>query len=388
VTTENLMPLARIITHAPESARSLADYLIRCGYSVEFAPPEETHESAAEIEITVDTCAREQARERAAQLAAQLGTDVVLAAGVMPAKAASIVERPAASGKNAETLARMRESILAGSRTAKESLGAWNRHLSNRVREIAAKSSVVVARWFRAFAQSGRQLWVQTRLAVGRGVATGRAKIRDARREAVARAQARIERQARTRELAQAQTQQPASAEPAPFSGPSVEHQEEAEVASVAAHPAQPLRRPPPPRSSLVAYTRNRDWKMAFFGATAASLLIMVVSFEFMSAMPPVHDPEQPQTLPLGAATVRPSAPALMAPAVPVEPAVAPPKAALIEKAKPVLKVEPVTTIASQAEPDDEEYVEEEVVIRHYEAGDPIKARIGEDGVKRISDQD
>lgn len=392
------MPVARIVTSAPESVAALAEYLTRRGYTVEIFGPDEIYESAAELEITVDTCAREQAQERAAQLANQIGADVVLAPGVLPAKTLSIAEQPAVLPKTVEETPPSRESILAKSQAVTTTLGAWTRraqaataattrHFRNLVHEQSRKGSVLAAKWLKISAQSARQLWVRARLNAGKAVSAGRTRIHEARVQAVARAHARVEMQARRRELARAQALSQAqltSAEAAP-SAAQIDDREE-EVATIKT-PNVVAHRPAPARSSLVAYTRNRDWKMAFIGATAASLLIMVVSFEFVSALPPEHDVEQTQTLPLGAVTVQPDPPALIDPATSPEPLVAP-AASLAEKARSVLKVEPVTTVASQAEPGEEEYADEEVVIRHYPAGDSIKARIGADGVKRISDQD
>lgn len=395
------MPLARIVTRVPESAASLADYLTRRGFTVEIAGPDEVYESSAELEITLETCAREQAEERAAQLASRLGADVVVAPGAIPARSSGVAEQAAEFHETVEGPPPVREPILARLPVVKETLGEWSRkglaaagatahNFRTLLNDRSRKGSVLAKQWLKTCAQSARQLWVLAQLSAGKAVTAGRARIHEARVEAVARAHARLEMQARRRELArtqalsQPQAPQLTSAETAPSAAPINDHEEEATPIEMP-RPVAPLRRPPPPRSSLVAYTRNRDWKMAFIGATAAALLIMVVSFEFMSALPPEHDVEQTQTLPIGAVTVQPSPPALINPATPPKPTLASP-ATLAEKAKPMVKVEPVTTMASQSEPGEEEYLDEEVVIRHYPAGDRVKARIGADGVKRISD--
>jgi hypothetical protein len=136
-----------------------------------------------------------------------------------------------------------------------------------------------------------------------------------------------------------------------------------------------------PHRSGLAAYTRNRDWRMAFAGAAAASALIIMISIGFMHRAPAKLDVQQ--RLPFGAATAVPNTPSLM-----VAPVVLPSPPVQIQVAtkKPKAKPAPVTAEMSRPEPQEEEYLGEEVVVRHFPPANAVKARTGQDGIKRISD--
>jgi hypothetical protein len=289
---------------------------------------------------------------------------------------------------------------------------------------LSVKGSILAARSLRTAGQWAQQFSRLAREYVGKAATTGqatirqgRARIREARLQAEERSRVRAAEQARRQEtlrheiLAQEEVEERQRAQQAADQTARLREQAEQarqqallnqqqvevhvaeklggqdqddEVESgITSAPSAPLRRPPPPRSSLVAYTRNRDWKMAFMGAAAASILIMGVSFGFMNTPLPNHDMEQ--KLPLGATAVQPSPPALIVPALDPKPEVVQPEVTA-EAAKPVVNVEPITTMASHAEPVDDEYLDDEVVIRHFPSESALKGRIGEDGVKRISD--
>ena len=137
-----------------------------------------------------------------------------------------------------------------------------------------------------------------------------------------------------------------------------------------------------PHRSGLGAYTRNRDWRMAFAGAAAASVLIIMVSVGFMHRAPAKLDVQH--RLPFGAATTLPNTPSLL-----VTPAALPSPPVQIQVATKKPKAKPATVTAEMSrppEPPEDEYLGEEVVVRHYPPANAVKARTGQDGIKRISD--
>ena len=136
-----------------------------------------------------------------------------------------------------------------------------------------------------------------------------------------------------------------------------------------------------PHRSGLAAYTRNRDWRMAFAGAAAASALIIMISIGFMHRAPARLDVQQ--RLPFGAATSVPNTPSLMVAPVALP---SPPAQIQVATKKPKAKPAPVAAEMSRPEPQEEEYLGEEVVVRHFPPANAVKARTGQDGIKRISD--
>jgi chemotaxis protein histidine kinase CheA len=158
-----------------------------------------------------------------------------------------------------------------------------------------------------------------------------------------------------------------------------------------AAHDAAPslpprsVRYAPQPRTSLLAYTRNRsrDLKMAFLGAAAASALILFASFGFMHRTPPGRDMQQ--KLPFGAATVGPSTPSLILPTAKPAPAPAQVRVVAKQKKQPApLSRHPANYRPARTQ---QEALEDEVVVRHFPtAGHAAKARPDNDGVRRISD--
>jgi hypothetical protein len=163
-------------------------------------------------------------------------------------------------------------------------------------------------------------------------------------------------------------------------------------VASASIATTSLLNRRPPRRSSAIAYSgnRNRDWKMAFIGAGAASALILIVSFGVTQRTPSTRPVQQ--KLPFGAATAAPNPPSLIIPAPQLTPTPAQPKIVVTRKSKAAASGPRPSTAsrtpqrAAPRRSEDDEYLADEVVVRHFPTRQAAKTRTDQNGVKRISD--
>jgi hypothetical protein len=175
-----------------------------------------------------------------------------------------------------------------------------------------------------------------------------------------------------------------------------LEREEEDRVTPVASAPignATLLNRRPPRRSSSIVYSgnRNRDWKMAFIGAGAASALILIVSFGVTQRTPSTRPVQQ--KLPFGAATAAPNPPSLIIPAPQLTPSPTQPKVVVTRKSKPAASKPGPTTgsrtpqrASSRSSEKDNEDVADEVVVRHFPTRQAAKTQPDHNRVKRISD--
>jgi hypothetical protein len=89
------MALARILTHFPERAASLAKQLKQQGYRVDIARPDQTNLSPADLEIEFDVSERADVLEHAAGLGDEQQADVAVAPGVLQTEPEPVIAQAA-----------------------------------------------------------------------------------------------------------------------------------------------------------------------------------------------------------------------------------------------------------------------------------------------------